>query len=281
MVFQKPAVMNTTVEENVAFGLKFRGIAQADCTRRVRSALDLVGLAHLNRRKATTLSGGEMQRVAVARALVTEPEVLLLDEPTANLDPVSSEVIEELILRVNRERGTTVVMATHDMIQGQRLGDRIGVIMSGRIAQVGTGTEIFSRPTSREIARFVGIDAALEGMITANEAGHASIAVGSQVLEAITSLPPKTAVTLFIRPEEVTVSIPDHGSLKTSVRNQMDGTIAKMVPYGPFVRVTIDCGPILVALITRRSCTDLGLAVGKRVVAGVKATAIHVLPGTA
>ena len=281
MVFQKPAVMNTTVEENVAFGLKFRGITQADRTERVRSALDLVGLAHLNGRKATTLSGGEMQRVAVARALVTEPEVLLLDEPTANLDPVSSEVIEELILRVNRERGTTVVMATHDMVQGQRLGDRIGVIMGGRIAQVGTGTEIFSRPTSREIARFVGIDDALEGVITANEAGHATIAVGSQVIEAITPLSPETAVTLFIRPEEVIISIPDHGTIRTSVRNQMEGTIAKMVPYGPFIRVTIDCKPALVALITRRSCIDLGLAVGTRVVASVKATAIHVLRGTA
>ncbi len=280
MVFQKPAVMNTTVEENVAFGLKFRSVAQAERAERVQSALDLVGLAHLAGRKATTLSGGEMQRVAVARALVTEPEVLLLDEPTANLDPVSSEVIEELILRVNHERGTTVIMATHDMVQGQRLGDRIGVIIGGRIAQVGTGTEIFSHPASREIARFVGMDAALEGVVTANDGGHAVIAVGSQVLEAITPLLPKSAVTLFIRPEEVTVSIPDHGTLRTSVRNQLDGTIAKMVPYGPFIRLKIDCGPILVALITRRSCKDLRLAVGTPVVAGVKATAIHVLPDT-
>jgi tungstate transport system ATP-binding protein len=277
MVFQKPAVMNTSVEENVAFGLKFRGVAKAERTERVRSALDLVGLAHLAGRRATTLSGGEMQRVAVARALVTEPDVLLLDEPTANLDPVSSEVIEELILRINREFHTTIIMATHDMIQGQRLADRIGVIIGGQIAQVGTGTEIFSRPSSREIARFVGIDAALEGLVTANEAGHATIAVGSQVIEAITPLPPKASVTLLIRPEEVTVSIPDHGALKTSVRNQLDGTIVKMVPYGPFIRVTIDCGPILVALITRRSCIDLGLAVGTQVVAGVKATTVHVL----
>ena len=165
------------------------------------------------------------------------------------------------------------------MIQGQRLADRIGVIMNGRIAQVGTGRDL-RRPTSREIARFVGIDAALEGMIIANEAGHASIAIGSQVLEAITP-PPKTAVTLFIRPEEVTVSIPDHGSLKTSVRNQLDGTIEKMVPYGPFVRVTIDCGPILVALITRTVLHGPRACRGKAGVAGVKATAIHILPGTA
>ena len=280
MVFQKPAVMNTTVEENVAFGLKFRGVAPTERAGRVRSALDLVGLTHLAGRRATTLSGGEMQRVAVARALVTEPEVLLLDEPTANLDPVSSEVIEKLILRVNHERGMTVVMATHDMIQGQRLADRIGVIMNGRLVQVGTSTEIFYHPKGREIARFVGIDTLLRGVVRTNDNGHAGIEIGGETIEAISPCPPGQHVALYIRPEDVTVTLPDAGVSRTSVRNQFTGKVTKVMPNGPFVRLTIECGLSVTALITRRSCQDLNISVGTVVLIGIKATAIHVLPDT-
>ena len=107
-----------------------------------------------------------MQRVSIARAMVTEPEVLLLDEPTANLDPVSSEIIENLILRINRELHTTVILSTHDMIQGQRLADRIGVIMDGRIVQVGHTNDIFYHPAGKDIARFVGIETILNGIVT-------------------------------------------------------------------------------------------------------------------
>ena len=100
---------------------------------KVRESLELVGLPGFDNRRATTLSGGEMQRVALARAMVTEPEVLILDEPTANLDPVSSEAIEDLIVRINREMHTTIILSTHHMIQGQRLADRIGVIIGGTL----------------------------------------------------------------------------------------------------------------------------------------------------
>ena len=140
-------------------------------------------------RKAVTLSGGEMQRVALARAIVTEPEVLLLDEPTANLDPVSSDLIEDLILRINKKFGTTIIMSTHDMIQGQRLADRIGVIMNGRLVQTGTAGEIFYQPKGRDIARFVGIDAITGGVVTENTGGHAVIRVGDNCFEALTDIP--------------------------------------------------------------------------------------------
>ena len=126
MVFQKPVVLNTTVLENVAFGLKVRGNGVHKAGAKVREALELVDLPGFAGRRATTLSGGEMQRVALARAMVTEPEVLILDEPTANLDPVSAEAIEDLIVRINRDMHTTLILSTHDMIQGQRLADRIG-----------------------------------------------------------------------------------------------------------------------------------------------------------
>lgn len=278
MVFQKPAVMNTSVEENVAFGLRFRRVERSEREERVRSALGLVGLAHLSNRMAPTLSGGEMQRVAMARALVTQPEVLLLDEPTANLDPVNAEMIEDLILQVNRKFHTTIILSTHDMIQGQRLADRIGVIMNGQIVQVGTTNDIFYQPAGRAIARLVGIDAITGGVVTENRAGHALIRVRDTCFEVLTDLKEGQRAVLYIRPEEVTLTPAGDAPVKSSVRNRLNGRITRMVPAGPFVRVSVDCGGMLTALITRRSCTELGLTVGAEVVAGIKATAIHVLP---
>jgi tungstate transport system ATP-binding protein len=278
MVFQKPAVLNTTVENNVAFGLRFRGVPEKDTYERVDEALDLVGLADFAGRRAVTLSGGEMQRVAIARAMVTGPEVLLLDEPTANLDPVSSELIENLILRIRKKFATTIIMSTHDMIQGQRLADRIGVIMTGRLAQVGSGNEIFYQPKGRDIARFVGIDAITGGVIAENYGGHALIRVGGTCLEALTDLRAGQRAVLCIRPEEVILTQSQSDPVRSSVRNQLPGRITKMMPSGPFIRVTVDCGIPMTALITRRSCTELGFAPGAQVIAGVKATAIHVFP---
>jgi tungstate transport system ATP-binding protein len=278
LVFQKPAVLNTTVANNVAFGLKFRGVPEAESRRRVAEALEMVGLAGFAERRAVTLSGGEMQRVALARAMVTGPDVLLLDEPTANLDPVSSELIEDLILRIRKEYGTTIIIATHDMIQGQRLADRIGVIMNGNLVQTGDVSDIFHRPKGRDIARFVGIDPIGGGVVTENHDGHALIRIGTIWIEALTDISKGNAVILCVRPEEVTLTPAQGVSPKSSVRNQLPGRIVKMVPFGPFIRVTVDCGTPVTALITRRSCTELGFRVGTEVVAGVKATAVHVLP---
>lgn len=278
MVFQKPAVLNTTVAENVSFGLKFRGVDTGETRRRVDEALALVGLPGFAGRHAPSLSGGEMQRVAIARAMVTHPEVLLLDEPTANLDPVSAELIEDLIVRINRKFKTTIIMSTHDMIQGQRLADRIGVIVSGRLVQTGTSTEIFYQPKGRDIARLVGIEAITNGTVEKNTGGHALIRIGEICIEAMTPLAPGNRVALYIRPEEVTLDPADDIVRRSSVRNQLPGRILKMVPQGPFIRVVIDCGIVLVALITRRSCTELGFSVGSPVTASIKATAIHVLP---
>jgi tungstate transport system ATP-binding protein len=280
MVFQKPAVLNVTVAENVAFGLKFRGVSGDEIRKSVPAALELVDLSSFANRRAVTLSGGEMQRVALARAMVTKPDVLILDEPTANLDPVSSEMIENLIVRINKAFKTTIILSTHDMIQGQRLADRMAVIMGGRIAQVGSIDEIFYKPGGRDIARFVGIDTALKGVVRSNDAGHAVLDVTGTTFEAITRELPGRHVALYFRPEEVTITLPSDSQTKTSARNQLAGTISRMVPYGPFIRVTIDSGVPVTALVTRRSCMEMGFVVGMKVIAGVKATAIHVLPDT-
>lgn len=138
MVFQKPVMFKGSVRENVSFGLKVRG---RDDRERVNQALQAVGLDSFGSRDASTLSGGEMQRTALARALVLEPELLLLDEPTANLDPKSAASIDRLIRGLSR--GTTVIMATHNMLQCRRLADRVAVIREGRLARLGQPLEVF------------------------------------------------------------------------------------------------------------------------------------------
>jgi len=155
IVFQNPVLFNTTVFENVAYGLKIRGVDKSTIRKKVADVLELVGLANLWNRQATTLSGGEAQRVALARALVVEPEVLLLDEPTANLDPRNTAIIEKAILNVNKERKTTVVMATHNMFQAKRLAHRIAFLFYGKILEVGKPEEIFTNPKDSRTEAFI------------------------------------------------------------------------------------------------------------------------------
>jgi tungstate transport system ATP-binding protein len=169
-------------------------------------------------------------------------------------------------------------MSTHDMNQGQRLADRIGVIMDGKMVQTGTAAEIFYQPNGKHIARFVGIEAITGGMVMENRDGHALIRVGQTCFEALTSLKEGQRAALFIRPEEVTLTPAAASQERSSMRNRITGRITRIDPAGPFVRVRVDCGFALTSLITRRSSAELGLVVGADITAGVKATAIHVLP---
>jgi len=152
------------------------------------------------------------------------------------------------------------------------------VIMNGKLVQTGSAGEIFYQPKGKDIARFVGIDTITGGVVMENTGGHAVIRVGDSCFEALTDLPKGARAALYIRPEEISLTPADSSQTKSSMRNRLYGRIKKIVPYGPFVRVSVDCGFILTALITRRSCTELGFSVGTDVVAGVKATAIHVQP---
>ncbi len=276
MLYQKPIIFNRTVYENIAIGMKYRREREATIERRVKDALREIGLSDYSRRPARTLSGGEAQRVALARAIVTDPEVLFLDEPTANLDPPSAEKIEEIIMRLNRETGMTIFVSTHDMLQGQRLAGRMGVMMEGRLPQIGTTLEIFHRPATKNIARFVQVDNIFPGMVTASQSGEASIEVSGKTFRAISPVQPGNRASILFRAEDVTIGLGE-GPM-TSARNVYLGRIKRLIPSGPFVHVIIDCGIDITALVTIRSAEDLALAIGKEVWISVKATAIHVLP---
>ena len=274
MVFQKPIVFNASVYDNVAYPLKVRRCSRESIGRKVGRMLEAIGLDGFQGRNARTLSGGEVQRVALARAMITEPEVLLLDEPTANLDPVSVDLIEELILRFNREQGTTIVMATHDMSQGQRLADRIGVLMESELVQFGRAGEIFNAPRNIKIAKFVGLENILRGAMISNEGGIVRINVHDRFIEGMSDCQAGEEVYVCIRPEDITLSLLKSSS---SARNLFSGEISRLASSGALTRVSLDCGFPLVALITKRSAEELELEADKRVYASFKATAIHVI----
>lgn len=151
-VFQRPVLLHASVRANVGYGLALRGERSSD---RVDEMIALVGLDHLADVPASKLSGGEMQRVALARALVIEPTVLLLDEPTANLDPYNVGLIEEIVSRSNHERGTTVVLVTHNVFQAKRLAQRVGFVLGGRLVEMAPTKVFFEAPADPRTAAFV------------------------------------------------------------------------------------------------------------------------------
>ncbi|MEE8472018.1 MAG: phosphate ABC transporter ATP-binding protein [Dehalococcoidia bacterium] len=153
MVFQEPQLLSTSVEGNVLYGLRLR--RWRDIRPRLQQVLQKVGLSHLAKAPASTLSGGEKQRVALARALVVEPEVLLLDEPTANLDPYNVALMEELVSTVNREQGTTIVLVTHNVFQAKRLSHRALLLLDGKLVEVGKTEDMFGSPQDPRTTAFI------------------------------------------------------------------------------------------------------------------------------
>jgi len=152
-VFQRSVLLNTSVYGNVAYGLKIRG--DKEIQRKVKGVLEQVGLSDLIRDRARFLSGGEAQRVALARAMVIEPEVLLLDEPTANLDPYNVGLIEDIVTDLNRERDTTIVLVTHNVFQAKRLAHRVALLLEGKVVEVAPVQDFFEAPRDSRTAAFV------------------------------------------------------------------------------------------------------------------------------
>lgn len=155
MVFQKPVMFNTSVYQNIAYGLKMRKFRKDVIHKRLKEAASWMGISELLTQKAITLSGGEAGRVSVARAMILEPELLLMDEPTANLDPANVSIIENMVLKVNKEYGTTVIIVTHNMFQAKRLADNLIFMLNGQIVEEGSSSYIFEKTKDQRTQAFV------------------------------------------------------------------------------------------------------------------------------
>ena len=276
MVFQEPLLLDASVESNVRSGLSLRGIPRTDQQRRVAEWLDRFGIAGLARRSARTLSGGEAQRTSLARALALEPEVLLLDEPFAALDAPTREALVDDLDGVLSGASMATVFVTHDRAEALRLGDRLAVLMGGRIRQTGSPAEIFSAPADEEVATFVGVETIASGRIRSVTDGLVTVDVGMETVEAAGDGQPGSEVLIGLRPENVVLG--PASANPTSARNHLTAVVRRILPAGPYVRVELDAGFMIVSLITRQSLEELALIPGSSVVASFKATGVHLIP---
>jgi molybdate transport system ATP-binding protein len=267
-----------TVEDNIAYGL--RAMNTAARSQRVAELLDLFHLTELRRRRPAQLSGGQQQRVALARAVARRPRLLLLDEPLSALDaPIRSKLRGELRALLKRLAIPSIVV-THDWDEALILGDQMAVIHGGQVLQMGSPQEVFTRPANTAVARIVGVETIVQGKVLHVQDGLVTADVDGMALHALSDDETITERTgeVFdcIRAEDVILE--PVGTSATSARNRLTGTILSVRPIGALVRVEIDCGFGLAAIVTRSASEDLHLAPGGRVIAAIKAGAVHLVP---
>lgn len=280
MAFQDPLLFSGTTLENVLFGLSLRGVTGEAARGKAMEALRLLHVDPLADRRARTLSGGEAQRTALARALVLRPELLLLDEPFAALDaPIRRHLLEELT-QVVRAHGITCVYVTHEQGEAFSVADRIAVLRRGRLLQAGTPEGVLLRPASRAVARFMQTGNILSGVVTRRTEALSEVSVGKSLLFSRTALTERTPVDACVRREEVLVETPGLASPAPGL-NRFSGTVEAVVDHGSTLLLRIDAGfpgGPLQALVTRRVAHDLALRPGLPVEATFSAASVHLIP---
>ncbi len=255
-----------TVRQNIAYGLRSRGRKRHE---RVSELAADVGVSNLLDRKPGNLSGGEYQRVALARTIATEPRCLLLDEPLSNLDVQSRSGMRSL-LRKLRRNGQTVVHITHDYEEALALATRMAVMENGRILQVDVPEELFRHPKSDFVARFIGIRNFFRGDLVSDGAGNVAEFVTNGLTFQIATDMRSGRGCLMLRSEDIIVT---KKPSETSARNTFRGTIIDIAPVRRGIELTVDIGMEITALITRESREGLHLDIGQTVWIYFKATA--------
>ncbi|QWW71133.1 ABC transporter ATP-binding protein [Rhizobium sp. WYJ-E13] len=234
MVFQAYALFpHMTVAENISFGLEMRKVGRAEREERVRKALDLVKLAGLGGRKVSQLSGGQQQRAAIARSLVIEPELLLLDEPLSNLDAKLRDEMRDEIRDIQARTGVTAIFVTHDQDEALSMADRLAVMSAGKLEQIGTPLDIFDRPQTEFVASFIGAGTFFEGK------------VAGPGLAEVEGLPPihfageaavGSSIKLMVRPHRLLLA-GDAGQ-----PNSFSGVVEHIVYRGQILTLSVRCG---------------------------------------
>ena len=272
LVFQKSLFFDTTVFNNIAYGLKIEDyLSKEEICNKVNEMLTLVKLEGFEKRRTKKLSGGEQQRVSLARALALGRELLLLDEPTVNLDPKHVSIIEEIIQRVNQEEKTTIVLATHNMFQAESISKKVALIIEGTVRQIGTNHEIFGK-SNKYLTSFTRLENVFSGT-SKNNKGTSIVAVNQQLsIETAFNRPGK--VTVHVRPEDILVSTKP---IISSARNVFKGKIVGITDLGSLIKLTVDAGKKFSVQITKKSLTEMKLNVGSEVFLTFKASSVRLV----
>ena len=239
VVFQNYALFpHMSVGDNIAFPLKMRGVPKAQINERVTKALEMVQLLPMKDRKPSQLSGGQQQRIALARALVFEPEVVLMDEPLGALDKQLREQMQLDIRELHKKLGLTIVFVTHDQQEALTMSDRIAVFNKGKIEQIGTPREIYDRPATRFVAEFIGETNLLEGQITQVNAEHAVVRTEHQqdiVVQTQPHFEVGQKALVSIRPGRIDLSAQSNGA-----HNSLPAKVQDSVYLGDHLRIQLD-----------------------------------------
>ncbi len=252
MVLEDPYMFNTTVLRNVAYGLKARGIYKKKAERPALDALERVGLGGFARRKARELSRGETQRVAIARAIVLEPDVLFLDEPFTNIDKRYVDLLERVVLDINRRFNTTIIFTTHDLFQAYRLSDEILSLIRGRPVKGSIDNLLTGHIVEEKNTRYLVVSPELRIAVVTDRDGEANA---------------------LIPPEDIILS---KEPFRSSARNVLRGVINRMEMDGETVRVCCDAGVEFISLITRKSFEKMELSIGSRLYLTFKTTSVKI-----
>jgi molybdopterin-binding protein len=259
-----------SVKDNLLFGLRMQNTNAEKQKNRLDWVAELLGISNLLHRRPDTLSGGEKQKVALGRAIVTQPELLLVDEPLSSLDPETRESVQQELRQLHKALGITILHVTHDFEEAIALGNRIAVIAEGHLMQVGTPEEIFRHPNSEFVARFAMTRNIFLGKAERKSSGDTVFMVDGT--EFIIAADTNGTHHASIRPEDILIS---SEPIRSSARNCFPGTITHVVDKGSTLYVTVSIPPELSCLVTRHSFEEMELHEGKKVYLTFKASSIH------
>ncbi|MGV9173029.1 MAG: ATP-binding cassette domain-containing protein [Promethearchaeia archaeon] len=257
-------------EENIKFGLDMQKMEKKVKEEKTNRIVEKLKIGHLLDRNPLTLSGGEQQKIALGRALVLDPPILLLDEPFSALDPVSKKEAMKVVQKIHKDHELTILEVTHNQDDAM-LGDRLSLIMDGEIVDTGTPEKIFNAPNSTRAARFVGIENIVEGEVLSNQNRYTEIKTEHFKVWGLSEYQ-TGKVKVFIRPENIILS---KQKFKSSLRNHIKSTVSEvLVVSKELIQITLTNG--LKAYITHNAKTDLEIQEGDKIYASFKATAVSI-----